>query len=535
MKFPRPFLGLRPLRRSFTDIHHSESRRAEIAARPRGFYPRLGSVRTEASLLRIPHFVAKYDAFRFESVADRRVPALYQLEGRVMSVRKAGKALYFLDLLQDDARVQIYASNRQMQLSTEKFHECHAMVRAHDYVSCVGHPFQTKVGQLSLLLLAPLRIVSPCLRSTTLPEKLSDRGLINADRVMNYLVSPAHRERVVVRSLVTQAIREYLLADGFLEVQTPLLASAGTGATAEPFYSTLKAVSGHKLLLRVAPELWLKRLVVGGFEKVFEIGPSFRNEGIDATHNPEFTTCEFYRLFTSLPDLMHMTQQLLQNIYARLELQRAVLGVIRAPLERFIALKNGMFPKYEFIPTIERETGVLVPETLSSDNLVVYLQKVGVPVPDQKQPAALLDRLSEVYLESLSHVHKDMPVFIYNQPAEMSPLAKSGTVVYDGRAYDISLRFELFINGMEYVNAYEEENLPFAQEAKFRQQQSYKDDFDDAESLIPDWNYVHTMEYGLPPTGGWGCGIDRLSMLFSDSARIEDVLSFGTLRDVVKQ
>lgn len=528
-------LRLRPVRFNSTDASSFEARRIEFASTPEAFYPSIGSTRSNAKLQRVPQFVSIFHDMNFQDLPGRRVDTLYQLEGRVSSIRKAGKALYFVDLIQDGQKVQIYASNRQMKLSSSEFNDLHAIVRAHDYVSCLGYPFKTKVGELSLQLERPMKIVSPCLRSTTLPDKVSDKKIINSDRVMNYLVNPELRERLIVKSVVTQAIRNFLVADNFLEVQTPLLAGAGTGANAEPFYSSLKAVSGHKLQLRVAPELWLKRLVIGGFEKVFEIGPSFRNEGVDATHNPEFTTCEFYRSFTTLSELMDITEKLFQAVYALLKAKSDDVPIVIKPLERLAACESGNFPKYEFIPTIEKATGVPLPDELTSDNLISYFKEIGLQLPDQKQPAALLNSLSEEYLESLTKVHVNTPVFIYNQPAEMSPLAKSTKITYDGRDYEISQRFELFINNMEYVNAYEEENSPFAQENKFKQQQSYKEDFNDNESLIPDWNYVRTMKYGLPPTGGWGCGIDRLSMLFSDSSRIEDVLSFGTIKDVVKQ
>lgn len=528
-------LRLRGIRFNSTEVHRFEARKNEISADPAPFYPPLSSVRSDAKLTRIPPFVQKYHNYNFLDLPGRCIQSNYQLEGCVLSVRKAGKALYFVDLVQDGERVQIYASNKQMGLLPLEFDRLHALIRAHDYISCVGRPFQTKVGELSLQLLTPIKIVSPCLKSTTLPDKVSDRKLINSDRVMNYLVNPALRERLMVKSIVTQAIRNHLIEDKFLEVQTPLLSGAGTGANAEPFYSALKAVSGQKLQLRVAPELWLKRLVIAGFEKVFEIGPNFRNEGVDSTHNPEFTTCEFYRSFTTLPELMQMTESLFGAIFTQLKQQSPLLEITREPLKLYASLGKGEFPKYEFIPTIEEKTKVKMPAVLSSQNLIEYFNVIGLSVPEQKQPSALLNKLSEVYLESMSHVHKNTPVFVYNQPAEMSPLAKSSKITYKDREYEILQRFELFINGMEYVNAYEEENSPYAQEDKFKQQQGYKADFNDNESLIPDWNYVKTMEYGLPPTGGWGCGIDRLSMLFSGSDRIEDVLSFGTLRDVVKQ
>lgn len=504
-----------------------------IAAAPAKHYPTIGDTRSSAQVVRIPQFVRQFQGTDFSQYDKNRHPELIQIEGKVRAVRRAGKGMFFVDVVQDNTKVQVCASNWLSGQSKDEFFEHHNFIRKGDHVACVGNASTTNVGELTLKALQPVQVTSPCLNSVTLPDKVSDRKLINSNRVMNYLVDESLRQRILVKSSVTQAIRNFLTNDGFVEVQTPTIAGAGTGANAEPFQTVLKAVSDEKLQLRVAPELWLKKLVIGGFDKVFEIGLNFRNEGIDATHNPEFLTCEFYRSFTSLKELMAMTEKMFQSIYEDLA-SKEQLTIVQPQLEKLVAFRDE-FPKYEFVPTLEARTGVELPPELTSASLVEYYQKIGQPLPAQRQPAALLDNLSGIYLESISEEVPNTPIFIYNQPAVMSPLAKSTDITYGTKRYDTSLRFELYINGKEYVNSYEEENSPFAQREKFELQQRNKEDFNDAESLIPDWNYVSQMEYGLPPTGGWGCGIDRLSMLFSGSERIEDVLTFGTLRDVVRQ
>lgn len=506
-----------------------------IANSPEKYYPTISTTRSQYPVLRVPEFIHSYQDVDFAAFPNKRHPEVVQMEGKVRAIRKAGKAMYFIDIVQDSSKIQICASNQLLEsMSKEEFAQVHAFIRKGDYISCVGHPSTTNVGELTLKVTEPIVVTSPCLNSVTLPDKVSDRSLINGNRVMNYLVDPALKERILVKTAVTQAIRNFLCKQDFVEVQTPVIAGAGTGANAEPFVTALKAVSEEKLQLRVAPELWLKKLVIGGFDKVFEIGMNFRNEGIDLTHNPEFLTCEFYRSFTSLAQLMEITEQMFASIYDDLARQKH-LAVLEKQLPRLHALRAPNFAKYEFIPTLESKTGHPFPTHITTDSLVEYYKTIGVPVPVLKSPANLLDNLSGLFLESISNETPNTPIFIYNQPSIMSPLAKSTTKQYGEREYDISLRFELFINGKEYVNSYEEENSPYAQADKFKLQQQNKDNFNDQESLIPDWNYVQLMEYGLPPTGGWGCGVDRLSMLFSGSSRIEDVLTFGTLRDVIRQ
>lgn len=525
------------LRFNSTNDRVNYARRKEIIREaPATHYPTISSVRSSAPVLRVPKFIESYSQIDFTKYENKCHPDLVQVEGRVKTIRKAGRAMYFIDIVQDESKLQICASNKLLNgMSSSDFSQIHSFIRKGDHIACFGHPSTTNVGELTVKATEPIIVTSPCLNSVTLPDKLSDRKLINSNRALNYLVDANLKQKILVKAAVTQAIRNYLLSQDFVEVQTPIIAGAGTGANAEPFLTVLRAMSDEKLSLRVAPELWLKKLVIGGFDKVFEIGMNFRNEGIDATHNPEFQTCEFYRSFTSLAELMTMTEDMFAFIFTELKKQSTKLPILKLQLDDLKALADGDYPRYEFIPTIEEKTGHKLPSVLSTENLLLFYDQIGLRIPFTRSPAALLDNLSGIYLESICEVKPNTPIFIYNQPSVMSPLAKSTLVEYQGRSYDVSLRFELFINGKEYVNSYEEENSPFSQAEKFNLQQRNKADFKDNEALIPDWNYVQQMEYGLPPTGGWGCGIDRLSMLFSGSSRIEDVLTFGTLRDVTRQ
>lgn len=490
------------------------------------YYPTYSSFQKDGYVtVRIPEFIERYKGLEDKSSDPICV------EGRIHSIRRISKVLYFVDIVQDDHKLQVISNNKSMGLSKEEFDSENSQLCKNDHVSVWGYPVRTKAGELSLRADQALKIVSPFLRVPI--ERLEHRDKVNANRVMNYIVNPGQKDIIYTKATVVNSIRQYLADDGFLEVQTPIIAGPGTGANAEPFSTNAKALGSDSSLcqLRVAPELWLKKLVISGFDKVFEIGQNFRNEGIDGTHNPEFFTCEFYRSHTDLAKLMQMTEELFKGILTNLKGKEKISDELKE------AITSGQFAKYEFIPTLESKTGIPLPSELNSESLIEYFKSINVPIPAQKSPQNLLDTLCGIYIEPLSvSEHGGLPIFIFNQPAIMSPLAKSKKITYvDGREYLISLRFELFINGKEYVNSYEEENSPFEQLKKFKDQVESKNEFEDRELLVPDWEYVKAMEYGLPPTGGWGCGIDRLAMLFSGSERIEQVLPFGSLKDVVRQ
>jgi lysyl-tRNA synthetase class 2 len=368
--------------------------------------------------------------------------------------------------------------------------------------------------------------MAPCLHA--LPEKMTDERRTQ-HRVEDLLVNKDSRDIIIARATVIRAVREFFEDRGFTEVQTPILASQATGASATPFMTSSKALGNEQvpaeLFLRIAPELWLKRMIVAGFDRVFEVGPCFRNEGIDATHNPEFTTCEFYQAYATLSDLIETTQNLLALVFRRVSDKIPGFGN-KELLTAFESPATTM----NFIETIENRTGKPLPADLSnSETLLAYFHSLGIEAPLEVVSAAkLLDHLASIYIEPLCNG----PTYITHHPAVMSPLAKSSILTINGKQRLVSQRFELFISGREYVNAYEEENSPFSQQQKFSQQLIDREKFHDTEAPVPDASYVRALEYGLPPTGGWGLGIDRLCMLVTGSPRINQVLSFGGIKAV---
>jgi lysyl-tRNA synthetase class 2 len=339
------------------------------------------------------------------------------------------------------------------------------------------------------------------------------------------LVNKEVADRLRVRSHIIQYIRNFLLNDNFLEVQTPIIADTAGGAIARPFTTVATEFSEKELTLRIAPEIWLKRMVLGGMDRVFEIGPAFRNEGLDATHNPEFTTCEFYKSFANLEDLISMTEQMVSGLAEHVSSLRTshlkALPVVDA------SLFNISFKRLQFIPTLEAGLGESLPDLAAdgaAEKLVELFSANDISIPSSPTLPRLLDKLSSIYIEPQCNE----PTFIMHHPACMASLAKS--FLDPITKQEVSARAELFIHYKEIANMYEEENSPFEQREKFVQQARYKDD--ENEALI-DESYLEALEWGLPPTGGWGCGVDRLCMLLSGSNRISHVLSFGSLKNVV--
>lgn len=296
------------------------------------------------------------------------------------------------------------------------------------------------------------------------------------------------------------------------------------GAIARPFETVANEMSNLPIRLRIAPELNLKRLIVGGQDKIFEIGRSFRNEGVDNTHNPEFSTCEFYEVGATLPQLIARTEDLIHGLHTAIESLRSTYFPTLAAPEGVDF--SAPFAQLPFIPTIEKASGRTLPDLTSKSataDVLALFRDLSLEVPPNPTLPRLLDTLAEIYIEPLCQ----NPTFITHHPEALSPLSKS--FICPTTSQRIAARVELFIAGREYVNAYEEENSPFEQRRKFMQQQEYHAE---GQGAI-DESYLEALEWGMPPTGGWGCGLDRLVMLFASKKRIADVLPFGTLRNVV--
>ena len=387
----------------------------------------------------------------------------------------------------------------------------------------MGNPVGKDTGPLSIKAIALPQILSPAL--PLLPTVLGDPETRIRNRHVDLLVNKNVADTLRVRSHIIQYVREFLLEDNFLEVQTPIMVGVANGATARPFTTAATEFLDKKIALRIAPEIWLKRLVLGGMDRVFEIGPAFRNEGLDATHNPEFTTCEFYKSFAALEDLMQMTEKMVYGLANRVDSLR------NGPLKTIPAVDASLFAvpfkRIEFIPAIEAGLREILPDLAGEDataKILALFKKHGLLVPPSPTLPQLLDKLSSVYIEPRCQ----QPTYIIHHPACMAPLSKSFRDPATNQM--VSARAELFIQQREIANMYEEENSPFEQREKFVQQVLLKDQESGAEV---DESYLAALEWGLPPTGGWGCGLDRICMLFSGSSRISDVLAFGSLKNVV--
>lgn len=391
-------------------------------------------------------------------------------------------------------------------------------------------------------LLAPA--LDPVPEVLTEPDKIRRRHL-------DMIVNPDVTDTLRLRAAILTYIRQFLNDRQFLEFQTPIIADNAGGAVARPFMTASAEVPSKELALRIAPELWLKRLVVGGVHNVYEIGPSFRNEGIDGTHNPEFTMCEFYSAYTNLRDLIRRTEELVSG------LARHCGELISSQLKHLPPVDTELFAQpfrtVEFVPALEKMLGFHLPNLASESalaDMVTVLQLAGVNIPGGTPTSLpkLLDRLAAIYIEPLS---MEGPLFVTHHPSCMSPLSKSFMCPKTGQ--EVSARAELFVQGRELANMYEEENNPDLQLRKMveyrrraeKPAQSLVDDCvevaperetgegEEEEAPTVDLSYIQALRTGLPPTGGWGCGVERLVMLFSGSRRISDCLSFGTLKNVV--
>lgn len=486
------------------------------------------------------------------------------LTGRVRSKRVAGRSLIFLDIVNEFQKMQVMVNKSKCvseeQRRLQKFALFRNLIQVGDHISVIGHATRTKAGEPTLEATQLPELVSPCMEQV--PEKLTDAKTRMTERHVDMLVNREVTDILRLRANITKYMRDYFHSKRFLEFQTPILAENAGGAVARPFVTRATEFRNRDLALRIAPELWLKRLVIGGVDRVFEIGPAFRNEGVDATHNPEFTMCEFYSAYTNLPDLVKETEELLHGLakHAQELISTQLTTLPPIDLGRFVR----PFKQVEFIPGLEAATGIRFPKLSSEDalpELLAVLKLAGISVPGEVPDSLpkLLDRLAAVYLEPLSFTE---PLFITHHPACMSPLAKA--FVCPQTYQLVSARAELFVGGRELANMYEEENDPEEQQRKLsahrslvnepngelgfannlaqgQEQMPGQEEPTPTEEAEPDeWDappldqsYVKALDYGLPPTGGWGCGVERLVMLFSGANRISDCLSFGTLRNVV--
>ncbi|HXH32519.1 MAG TPA: lysine--tRNA ligase [Bacteriovoracaceae bacterium] len=435
----------------------------------------------------------------------------YKVAGRVMMVRDFGKAA-FLQCDDGTSRFQLYINK---QVTSEKGFTEYKLIDFGDIIYAEGDVFKTMKGELALNA-RELTVLTKSIRP--LPEKfhgLTDAELRYRMRYLDMIMSPETREKLRKRSQIIRYMREFFYQKDFLEVETPMLHSVAGGATAKPFTTHHNALD-MELFLRIAPELHLKRLIVGGYTKVFEMNRCFRNEGLSLKHNPEFTSVEFYQAYATYLDLMDFTEELISGI-AENVMKTAVIKFG----EHEINLK-GPYARLTMREAVAKYTGSSLDQVNDRTYLLSLLKDVS---QDPKKVASLSwGRLLVLCFEELVESKLIQPTFITEYPTEVSPLSRRNDV--NPEFVD---RFEFFINGWEVANAFSELNNPTDQLDRFADQAVAKEGGDDEASDM-DYDFVRALEYGMPPTAGQGIGIDRLVMILTDSHTIREVILFPLLK-----
>ena len=432
------------------------------------------------------------------------------IAGRMIAKRIMGKAS-FCHIQDMQGKIQSYVSLNDLG---EESYKAFKTYDIGDIVGITGFVFKTKTGEISVHA-KEMVLLTKSLRP--LPEKfhgLKDTELRYRQRYLDLIVNPEVKETFIKRSKIIKELRRILEEEGYLEVETPMLTTVATGDAARPFITHHNTLN-LDMYLRIAPELNLKRLIVGGFDKVYEIGKNFRNEGMDIKHNPEFTNVEFYAAYEDYNDMMNMAEKIISTI------AQNVLGTTKITYQGVdIDLTPG-WKRISMIDSIKEVTGIDFNEIKTDEEARALAKEKGIELEETKQTRGhVINEFFEEYVEDTLI----QPTFIIDYPVEVSPLTKR-------KPSDPSLveRFELFIGGREYGNAYSELNDPIDQYERFVKQQEAKEKGDE-EAGGMDEDFVTALEIGLPPTGGMGIGLDRLIMLLTDSASIRDILFFPTMK-----
>ena len=435
-----------------------------------------------------------------------------KVAGRMMLKRVMGKAS-FATLQDSTGRIQIYITRDDVN---EELYADFKHWDLGDIIACEGKLFKTRMGELSIHARS-IRMLTKSLRP--MPDKfhgVNDQEIKYRQRYVDLMMDETTRTRFVARSKAVSGIRDFMVQHNFLEVETPMLHPIPGGANAKPFVTHHNALD-QEMFLRIAPELYLKRLIVGGFERVFEINRNFRNEGISVRHNPEFTMMEFYAAYWNYQDLMTFTEALIRD---------AAEKAVGTLLLTYDGKPVDLSQAFERLTIRE----AIVKHTEAGDNvdnatwLSNQLKKLGFKEEKDKLSTRSLASLQVMYFEETVEDKLWQPTFICEHPVEISPLARASDT-----HPDVTERFELYITGREFGNGFSELNDAETQAARFHAQVAAKDSGDD-EAMFYDHDFVRALEYGMPPTGGCGIGIDRLMMLLTDSPSIRDVILFPALR-----
>lgn len=467
-----------------------------------------------------PFVITKYDvtAYSGDVKANFVDPAegeestmTVSMAGRIMSKRGMGKAS-FADLQDKQGRIQLYV---RKDMVGEDAYADFKKWDIGDIIGITGTVFRTHMGEISVKATSIVLLSKSLL---PLPEKfhgLKDQELRYRQRYVDLIINPEVKETFVKRSLIMRELRSFLDNRGFLEVETPILTPFEIGASARPFLTHHNTLN-MDMVLRIETELYLKRLIVGGFDRVYEVGRIFRNEGMDTKHNPEFTTIELYQAFTDFRGMMDLVEDMMKTVAMK------VCGTLNINYQG-TEIDLGHWERLTMIEAVKKYSGVDFAEIASDEEAVEIAKKHNVELPEVPTKGAILAEFFDAFVEE----NLIQPTFIYDYPVEISPLAKR-------KPEDpmFTERFEYFINATEFGNAFSELNDPIDQKGRFEKQVAERLALDPSSKAQVDYDYVTALEYGLAPTGGLGFGVDRLVMLLTDSASIRDVLLFPTMKPI---
>ena len=455
----------------------------------------------------VSDIVEKYGEFENEDLEGKNIAVT--IAGRIMTKRGKGKA-GFAHIQDLSGQIQIYV--RQDAIGPEQY-EVFNIVDLGDIVGITGHVFRTKVGELSVKA-EKFELLSKALRP--LPDKfhgLKDVEQRYRQRYLDLIMNDESKQTFIARSKIIRSMRNYLDSHGYLEVETPMLHSIPGGAAARPFITHHNALDTD-LYIRIAIELHLKRLIVGGLEKVYEIGRVFRNEGVSTRHNPEFTMIELYEAYADYKDIMALTENLVAHI------AQEILGTTKIQYGEYEVDLTPQWKRLHMVDAIKEYTGADFWKEMSIEEARTLAKEHGIEIKEHMDFGHIVNEFFEQRVEE----KLIQPTFIYGHPVEISPLAKKNAE--DPRFTD---RFELFIVAREHANAFTELNDPIDQRERFEAQLKEREHGNDEAHLMDD-DFIEALEYGLPPTGGLGIGIDRLVMLLTNSPSIRDVLLFPLMR-----